>query len=404
MQQAVDLAERQQISVLGASNYYDYDVYGDLGELSLRRGIYPLFGLEIIAMSEALRLAGAKVNDPGNPGKIYICGKAITRFAPMSPDAKRLLNVIRGNDSCRMTLMTARLAEIFQRHGVNTGLDSRPSLIAWSGGTTAHANRFIYRNGTFARPFRNDSLNWFPPTNALPGWRRFLARRRRAVRMMPWASRIKSAHLMKTGKPAFVDEAFLSLEDAYRLICELGGIPCYPVLADGQNPISAFEGPVELADRQSSRRQGLDGRIHSRATRWKRWKKYVPALRAAGFAVTAGTEHNTLDLSAIEPTCVKGQPVPPAIMAIFREGACVAVAHQQLVMNGQCGFTDDLGRLNPKYSSNDQRLKELACLGLRSSKKSRCVNICKPYCSMESNQCRRRKPILSNSNRRTSTR
>ena len=31
-------------------------------------------------MQADLRDAGIKVNDPGNPGKTYLCGKGITRF------------------------------------------------------------------------------------------------------------------------------------------------------------------------------------------------------------------------------------------------------------------------------------------------------------------------------------
>jgi len=49
------------------------------------------------------------------------------------------------------------------------------------------------------------------------------------------------SNLMKAGKPAFVPEAAVSFDDAYRLILELGGIPCYPILADGASPICPFE-------------------------------------------------------------------------------------------------------------------------------------------------------------------
>src|SRR6185436_12289843 len=87
------------------------------------KGILPLFGLEIIALLEDLASAGVKINDPGNPGKMYICGKGITRFAAMSPEAAELLNVIRRKDSERMARMTTRLAEVFAAAGLDTGLD-----------------------------------------------------------------------------------------------------------------------------------------------------------------------------------------------------------------------------------------------------------------------------------------
>jgi hypothetical protein len=361
---AVDLASRQQIRVLGASNYYDYEVYGDFGALALKNGIYPLFGLEIIAMSESLRLAGAKVNDPGNPGKIYICGKAITRFDPMGAEATRLLGLIRGNDSRRMAAMTARLAEVFKRHGVDTGLDSDAIVERVVRRHKCPRGRVYLQERHVCQAFQERFFE------LVAAWNRTV--KLAEIFGAPAKSRPDDAvaiqneirsNLMKTGKPAFVEESFVTLEEAYRLICELGGIPCYPILADGQNPVSAFEAPVEkLIENLRSAGVWMAEFIPSRNS-VETVEKYVPALRAAGIAVTAGTEHNTLDLLPIEPTCLKGQPVPPAIMEIFREGVCVAAAHQQLTLNGECGFTDARGGLNPKFSTGDSRIRELAKIG-----------------------------------------
>ncbi len=43
VEQAVALAADQQIGVLGVSNYYDYDVYGEFVERARGRGIFPTF-------------------------------------------------------------------------------------------------------------------------------------------------------------------------------------------------------------------------------------------------------------------------------------------------------------------------------------------------------------------------
>ena len=364
VEQAVDLASAQDIGALGASNYYDYEVYGEFGALALKNGIYPLFGLEIIAMSESLRLSGAKVNDPGNPGKIYICGKAITRFDPMNAEAARLLGVIRGNDSRRMAAMTARLAEVFLRHGVDTGLDSNAIVDRVVRRHKCPRNRVYLQERHICQAFQERFFELVAGGNRPARLAEIFGA---AAKSPPEdavgiQNEIRS-HLMKTGKPAFVEESFLALEDAYRLICELGGIPCYPVLADGQNPPSAFETPVgKLIENLRAAGVWMAEFIPSRNS-VATVELYVPALRAAGIAVTAGTEHNTLDLLPIEPTCLKGQPVPPAIMAIFREGACVAAAHQQLALNGECGVTDGQGRLNPKFPTGDSRIRELARIG-----------------------------------------
>ncbi len=54
-----------------------------------KSGYFALFGLEIIALIDDLLAAGIKINDPGNPGKMYICGKGITKFAPLSSNASQ---------------------------------------------------------------------------------------------------------------------------------------------------------------------------------------------------------------------------------------------------------------------------------------------------------------------------
>jgi hypothetical protein len=51
--QAVELAAAANVKVLGASNYYDFEVYRELERLAGRHGIYPLFGLEVITRSGA---------------------------------------------------------------------------------------------------------------------------------------------------------------------------------------------------------------------------------------------------------------------------------------------------------------------------------------------------------------
>ena len=148
---------------------------------------------------------------------------------------------------------------------------------------------------------------------------------------------------MKSGKAAFVDETFIGFDDAYKLILELGGYPCYPTLIDGTSPVCGFEDPVEKLIENIKQRN-----IHTVEFIPIRNAKdvlntYVKALRAAGLSITAGTEHNTLDLIPIEPTCKDGIPIPEDLKQIFWEGACVAAGHQFLTLHGQAGFVDAKG-------------------------------------------------------------
>jgi hypothetical protein len=164
--------------------------------------------------------------------------------------------------------------------------------------------------------------------------------------------------LMKAGRPAFVDETFIGFEDARRLVLELGGIPCYPVVADGASPMGDVEQTpdrliAELEQRNLHAAEWIPVRNSVRVL-----SDYVRAMRQAGLAITAGTEHNTLDLIPLEPQCRDGQ-VPEDLRAIFWEGACVVAAHQFLCLHGECGFVDAQGRPNPAFDSAESRIRLL---------------------------------------------
>ncbi len=362
--QAVELADAQDVRVLGASNYYDYSVYGELAARTTARGIFPIFGLEIIALVNDLVQAGVKVNDPGNPGKYYFCGKGITRFDPMNGEARGLLQVIRDNDSARMALVADKLAAVFAAGGLETGLDAQ-----------AVKDRIVARHGSpretvylqerhVAQAFQEVLFD-----KVAENVRAFFLRRVYGV--LPKAkaddavgtqNEIRS-QLLKSGKPAYVPETFVDFDHAYRLVLALGGIPCYPTLADGAAPLTGYEASPEslIADLQA---RGIAGAefIPNRNTP-EMLSRYVHAMRRAGLFVMAGTEHNTLDLLPLAPTCLDGRPIPEDVQEIFWEGACVLVAHQYLTLLGQPGFVDGEGMPDPAYPSADARIKAYHALG-----------------------------------------
>ena len=142
----------------------------------------------------------------------------------------------------------------------------------------------------------------------------------------------------------------------------MGGIPSYPVLADGASPVCQFEADADALIRELQARN-----VH--AVEWIPVRNkasvlagYVPKMRAAGLAVTAGTEHNTLDLIPLDPTAKDGD-VPAEVRAIFWEGACVVAAHQFLTLHGECGYVDDAGQPNAAYANAEERIRAFARIG-----------------------------------------
>jgi hypothetical protein len=362
--QALDLAQAQDVSVLGASNYYDYAVYVEFAEEAGKRGIFPLFGLEIISLIDALVQAGVRINDPGNPGKMYLCGKGITRFAPLDNVAAVLLQTIRDQDGARMAAIADRLSAVFAHAGVETNLnaDAIKQRIAARHGCPI--GRVYLQERHLAQAFQEVAFEKIASADRPALFTRVfgVAAKSGADDAVGIQNEIRS-HLMKAGKAAFIPDTFVDFEHAYRLVLALGGIPCYPTLADGVAPITGYEASVDglIADLQA---RGIHSAefVPNRNTP-EVLGQYVRTMRAAGLIVTAGTEHNTLDLLPIEPTCVGDAPIPDEINEIFYEGACVIAAHQFLALQGEPGFVDAHGTPNPAYATADARIEAFRRLG-----------------------------------------
>ena len=237
------------MAALGISNYYDYEVYGDFAQCARHKDIFPLFGTEIICMDDALRDAGIKINDPGNPGKFYFCGKGITRFDEMTPQATRLIDVIRRNDSTRMAQMVERMERIFTERGLRTDIDENAVVEMIVRRHGSDRNTVYLQERHVSQAFQEALFAKVRPEERIERLNRILGAETKAKHpedFVAMQNDIRS-HLMKAGKPAFVEETFVSFDDAHRLILELGGVPCYPTLADGASPIC----PVRSSRRTS---------------------------------------------------------------------------------------------------------------------------------------------------------
>jgi len=171
------------------------------------------------------------------------------------------------------------------------------------------------------------------------------------------------SRLMKAGRPAFVPEAAVSFDDAYRLILEMDGIPCYPTLADGASPICPWEEPPDALAHRLLERGIHAAELIPNRNRPEVVDAYVAGFRDAGIVVMAGTEHNTRARIPLEPRCVDGSLPSPAARAAFREATCVVAAHQHLRASGRPGYVDGRGRLNPGFPDGETRIRWFAELG-----------------------------------------
>jgi hypothetical protein len=363
--QAVDLAAHEGLWLLGASNYYDYTVYSDFTAHAAARGIFPLFGLEVIALDRDLLEAGILVNDPGNAGKIYICGKGISRFDPLSERAQPLLQAIRDRDSARMEEMAIRLSAVFAAAGFENSVDAA-LIVARVAARHQCAPETVYLQERHLAQAFQEIL--FEEVEYPEERHRILER---AYSAPPAASLVDAAavqnemrsRLMKSGRAAFIPDTFGDFEQARALILALGGIPCYPVLADGTKPLCGFEDPVERLVEELKQRGITAAELIPIRNSPETLVRYVTALRSAGIVVTAGTEHNTLDALPLAPACKGGAELPAEVCSVFWEGACVAAAHQALVALDLPGFVDEAGCPAAGFADTEERIRTFSEIG-----------------------------------------
>jgi hypothetical protein len=295
---------------------------------------------------------------------MYLCGKAITRLDPPTHSAARRMAAMRAASDDRIRRMTALMAACF----VGVGLDGSTSAdriatsvaercgvpIEWVALQERHVAQ-AFQESLFRDVAMEDRAATLGPllkaeTNV------------DATDAVAVQEAIRS-RLMKAGGAAFVPEAATSFDDAYGLILELGGIPCYPILADGASPICGFEDPAEaLVDRLLARgiycAELIPGRNRSEVV-----DRYVVELRRAGIVVMAGTEHNTEHMIPLEPAALGGERLSDLAREAFWEGACIVAAHQHLSTSGQPGYVGGDGRPAAGFADGEARIRSFRDVG-----------------------------------------
>ncbi|MCC5827943.1 MAG: hypothetical protein JJU36_00720 [Phycisphaeraceae bacterium] len=364
VREAMEQAAGEGIEAVGVNNYYGFEIYTEFAARAALARVLPLFGMEVICMLDDLKASGTLLNDPVNPGKMYLCGKALTDMSPMNEQAQRTMDRIRGLDSSRINDMLGRLESVARRHGLNVTLD--PDAIGCR--IARHhgcPSEIVYLQERHAAQALQEALSELLEGDALrTALVSLLGDSAHAVDV-DQPARIQDlirSQLMKVGKPAYVDEQFVDFESAHAMILNLWGIPCYPVLLDAAKRISDFEStPDALAQRLRAMNIHAVEFITFRNSR-RVLDEYARSLRGQGFIVTAGTEHNTTESMPIEPRGPGGDSLSPETRNLFTEGACVLIAHQLLGAHGRPGWVDGEGRRTDD-DDPDRRIARLAAMG-----------------------------------------
>jgi len=110
--QALDMALAENVQVVGINDFYTTAGYEAWAAGCKERGLYPLFNIEFISLNEADQKAGIRVNDPGNPGRVYLSGKGLSYpYRLVEPYATQLADV-RAEANAQVKAMCGKVNEI----------------------------------------------------------------------------------------------------------------------------------------------------------------------------------------------------------------------------------------------------------------------------------------------------
>ena len=341
--QALDMALAEDVKVVGINDFYTTAGYEAWATGCKERGLYPLFNIEFISLNETDQKAGIRVNDPANPGRIYLSGKGLSYpYRLVEPFATQLAEV-RAEANAQVKAMCGKVNEILIVHQAGFILD-----FVW---IKTNLTKGSIRERHLAKALRlkvyeacgKNELKIKDLFNRLFAGKELKS----PVSDIAGVENEIRSNLLKAGGAAFVQEdpkAFLPMQTVCDIILAAGGIPTYPFLGDDKNgKYTDFEDDLEKVSQQLTERGFHSVEFITTRNDVELLEKYAGYLHEQGFVVTFGSEHNTPAMEPVELFARNSIPLTEKLMQINYEGACVIAAHQNLVAQGLRGYVDKYG-------------------------------------------------------------
>lgn len=354
--EAFEMAINEKVKVLGINDFYTIDGYHEFSKQAEANRIFPLFNIEFICMQWDLVSKDICVNHPSLPGRTYITGKGLNYLKPLSPDMLNLLSTQIDECNRRATKKIFKANEYFESLGVDIKIDISEvrKKIAKGQIRERHLAEFI-RNEIFKQcktdMERVELLNTVLSSNNID------------IDIDDYEdidNRILRKYFI-TGAIAFEPEdttTFLSLETIIKLIIDMGGIPCYPLLLDHNESITEFEKDKDKLIDFLRSNNIYTVEIIPKRNNIDVVEEYANFFHQNDFIVTFGTEHNTKKIEPIKVYLKQGLELSEEMKKMNYEGAAAIAAHQYLIAGlkeGYCNLKstkskkrDDFVRLGKK--------------------------------------------------------
>lgn len=356
LEQIFELAQKEQVKVLGINDFYTTSGYAGFYELALKNKVFPLFNVEFMGLSPQEQAQGIRINDPKNPGRIYFCGKGLDFPVALPAQRQEKLNKLIAESQKQTAQMTEKLNDWLAEINAGFSLDFQEIKNRYA--------KELVRERHIAKALRIAIEEQFETSEKQQGFLKKLYSGKQPTAttadFVALEGELRS-QLLKAGGKAFVKEnpdAFLLLPEIVQTILAAGGIPCYPVLLDdAKGNFTDFEADQErLLEKLSAKKVFCVELIPGRNS-LEELEKFVSFFHQNGFVVTFGTEHNTPYLAPLSLSARNSTPLSENLEQIAYQGAALIAAHQYLRAQGDEGYVDATG------TPARQRREEFVALG-----------------------------------------
>lgn len=341
--QAVKMAKEEGLAVIGINDFFTTDGYDQWAELCKKNDITPMFNFEFIGVSVEEQSKGIRINDPGNPGRIYLSGKGLAHpFKLDEPYASQFAQV-----KADANVQSMEMCDKLNEHLITVGADFTISFQYM----LTNMTEGMVRERHIAKALRLQvSTMAACEETRIALLEKIYNGPKVKVSVDDHAAlenEIRSV-LLKAGGAAFIPEdpaSFLPIETVRAIILNGKGIPTYPILGnDAKGNFTAFEdGKEQLLETLLAKGFYAVEFISIRNTT-AMLEEYAQFFVDNGFVVTLGTEHNTPALTPVKLYTTDDKALSPKLKQLNYEGACITIAHQDLIAKGKSGWLDASGK------------------------------------------------------------
>lgn len=354
VKQAVEMAEKEDVRILGINDFYTTDGYNDFYHTCLKHNVYPLFNIEFIGLIKEYQQKNIRVNDPSNPGRMYFTGKGLDYPFRLSPFFLKKLMKVQDDSNKHVKLMVDKANEFFANNDIPVHLDFDE--------IGANLAKKIVRERHIAKAIRLIISENIPLKNDRIELLKKIYSGKESKADVNDNTALENeirSQLLKKGGPAFVPEdesIFLGIDDIIEIIINAGGIPCYPVLLDdASGTFTDFEKDWDFFHHELSKINVKCIELIPGRNSAEMLEKFVDHFNKLNYVILFGTEHNSPDFLPLTVSCRGNVPLSKEIQKISYEGACVVAAHQFLRSKIKEGYLMNDGQ--PKSDQKQQFVK-----------------------------------------------